>query len=248
VAALTALPDLQHLTWRHVKCSGERQLSDSLLLHPLTTLTAVKLRPVSAAALEHLGSLTKLRYLGVSGAEGCAGCPGLQELMALTTLQLWLDAEDLPASVFQLTALQELNVLKATPTALNKLQTITGLTQLLVHQLSGLSLESPLLQLPSLQHLVLCGCPAHMPVSFLAGCTELQVLELRAVKLSAPGSLVASTMLQHLILQDCWLSAADGVAGGPVSWQHVFPGPGRLPHLTSLQLSMVQPGLQPGGR
>jgi len=82
-------------------------------------------------------------------------------------------------------------------------------------------------------------------MSFLASCTQLQVLELWSnLDLSGPGSLVASTMLQHMKLDNCKLSAAVGVAGGPVSWQQVLPSPGRLPHLTSLQLSCVRPDLQ----
>jgi len=74
-----------------------------------------------------------------------------------------------------------------------------------------------------------------MPVLFLASCTKLRVLKLGNINLS-PDSLVATTMLQHLELDSCEVSAADGAAG-PVSWQPLFPGPGRLPHLTSLQLT-----------
>jgi len=44
-----------------------------------------------------------------------------------------------------------------------------------------------------------------MPMSFLGSCTELQVLKLRATDLS-PGSLVASSMLQHLELHYCGVS------------------------------------------
>jgi len=64
VSALTALPDLQQLTWRYIQCSGEQKLSDSLLLQHLTKLTALDLQGVSAAAFKHLGSLTKLQNLG----------------------------------------------------------------------------------------------------------------------------------------------------------------------------------------
>jgi len=69
VSALTALPDLTHLSWRDVQCSDEQQLSDSLLLQKLTKLTELELQGVSAAALEHLSLLTKLqccRGLGCS--------------------------------------------------------------------------------------------------------------------------------------------------------------------------------------
>jgi len=50
-------------------------------------------------------------------------------------------------------------------------------------------------------------------------------------------------MLQHLELDYCAVSSADGAAG-PASWQQVFPGPGRLPHLTSLRLVHPEPALQ----
>jgi len=39
VSALTALPDLEQLTWRGVQCSGELLLRDSLLLCQMTKLT-----------------------------------------------------------------------------------------------------------------------------------------------------------------------------------------------------------------
>jgi len=61
------------------------------------------------------------------------------------------------------------------------------------------------------------------------------LLKLQGFDLQGPGSLVASTMLQHLELDRCSIVAADG-AVGPAGWQQVFPGPGQLPHLTSLQL------------
>jgi len=246
VAALTALPDLEQLTWCDVQCSGEQQLSDSLLLQHLTKLTGLKLQDFSAAALEHLSSLTKLQNLSASDAEGWAAvsCPGLGELKALTKLYLCLYVEDIPAGVGRLTALQELCVKNAALTSLISLQALTGLTQLHVGAVEGLPLDTPPLQLPRLQHLELFGLFTSMPVSILAGCTQLKVLELWGFNFSCPGSLVASTMLQHLVLDGCGLSAADGVAGGPVSWQQVLPSPGRLPHLSSLQLSSMQPDLQ----
>jgi len=249
VSALTALRGLKQLTWYNVWCSGEQQLSDSLLLQHLTKLTALDVHPVSAGALDHLGSLTKLQYLSIIAKKGsaAAGCPGLGELKALTRLQLD-GVEDIPAPVCQLTALQELHMWKATPTALSSLQALTGLTQLHVRQLEGLSLHTPPLQLPGLQHLLLStwGAWGSMPLSFLASCTQLHHLKLWTINLSGPGSLVVSTMLQHLALSQFSLGAAAGVAGGPVSWQQVFPGPGRMPRLTSLQLSKVQPDLQQG--
>jgi len=249
VSALTALPDLEQLKWCYVQCSGEQQLSDSLLLQHLTKLTALTLLTVSAAALEHLGSLTTLCNLNLESPKGWAAaeCPGLQELKALTRLRLVASVKDIPACVSQLTALQELDVWRATPTALISLEALTGLTQLKVQQLRGLSPDTPPpLQLPGLQHLVLAGRRVTLPVSFLASCTQLRVLQLRAVNLCGSGTLVASTMLQDLALARCRLIAADGAAGGPLSWQQVLPGPGRLPHLTSLQLTVVRPDLQEG--
>jgi len=80
-------------------------------------------------------------------------------------------------------------------------------------------------------------------MSFLASCTQLQFLRLQCYNLSGPGSLLASTMLQHLQLHYCDIAAADGAAD-PVSWQQVFAGPGRLPHLTSLQLFDEEPALR----
>jgi len=150
VSALTALPDLKHLVWLDVQCNGKQKLSDSLLLAHLTKLTVLDLRGVSAAALQHLGSLTKLQGMSVSEAEdwAAAGCPGLQELKALTRLQLLQGVEDMPASVCQLTALQELKVFKASQTAIISLQVLTGLTHLEVQDLGGLSVGTPPLQLP----------------------------------------------------------------------------------------------------
>jgi len=246
VSALTALPDLQQLTWRHVWCSGDGRLSDSLLLKQATQLTALCLVCVSREALEHLGSLTKLQDLNIRVADewAAAGCPGLQELKALTRLCLSSRALlELPASISQLTALQQLNAPKATATALNRLQALTGLTQLMVAALTGLLPESPPLQLTGLKHLELRGRDCFMPISYLARCTQLHVLGLDTVSVTGPGSLVASTSLEHLKLCSCRFNAADGAADA-ILWQQVFQGPGRLPHLTSLQLNGVLPALQ----
>jgi len=247
VSALTALPDLQQLTWWQVAC-GRQWLTDRKLLQKLTKLTALTLRAGNVLALEHLGSLTRLQdliiFVGVHWA--AAGCPGLQELKALTRLELLHGFRDIPPSVNQLTALQQLKVPRATPTALNQLSSVTGLTCLCLRYLEDLTPESPPLQLPGLQHLKITQELNHtMPMSFLVGCTRLQVLELPSIgiNLSGPGSLVASSMQQHLELEDCRLSAADGAAD-LVSWQQVFPGPGRLPHLTTLKMTKLQPGLQ----
>jgi len=251
VSALTALPDLQQLNWVELCCKSHEHLSDGLLLLKLTKLTALELFSVEAAeALEHLGLLTRLQDLSlcvqpqVAGDWGAAGCPGLQELKALTRLELLDVFDDIPDSVSQLTALQKREVSRATPTALNRLQVLTWLIHLWVEQLTGLSPESAPLQLPGLQHLVFeHGAWGTMPMSFLAGCTQLRVLELRYLQISSPSSLVASTMLQSLKLHGCGLAAA-AEATGPVSWQQVSPGPGQLPHLTSLRLEYLEPDLQ----
>jgi len=248
VAALTALPNLEQLTWSHVHCSGNGQLSDSSLLQRVTRLTSLELEDVAAAALQHLGSLTKLQHLSIVDGEGwaAAGCPGLQELKALTSLKLNRNyLFDIPACATQLTALRQLDVSKASPTALNRLHVLTNLTQLCVWHLAGLSPESSPLKLPGLQHLQLVDTypQATMPMSFLASCSQLQVLKLHRSALEGPGSLVTSTMLQHLELPHCKIVAINGAAD-PASWQQVFSGPGRLPHLTHLQLRPVQPALQ----
>jgi len=222
VSALTALPDLQQLTWCNVKCNYGQLLSDSLLLKQMTQLTALCLSCVTPEALQHLSSLTKLQhlYIGVAEEWTAAGCPGLQELKTLTRLHLSCYVMDLPANISQLTALQQLTVWRATPTALNTLQALTGLTQLNVTALTGLSPESPPLQLTGLKHLELSGCGSVMPMSYLERCTRLHVLDLTAFSFTGPGSLVASTSLQHLRVCDCEFTAAYWPADR-VSWQQV---------------------------
>jgi len=255
VAALTALPNLEQLTWRCVHCS-KRRLSDSSMLQKMTRMTSLDLLDVTTGALQHLGSLTKLQHLSISDTNGNwarAGCPGLQELKALTSLVVsdffllskW-DVFDVPASVSQLTALQQLKVPAATHTALTQLQVLTTLTQLCVMQVKGLSPESPPLQLPGLKHLELGGSDHHTTInmSFLASFTQLQSLSLKFLNLQGSGSLAVSTTLQHLELFGCNVSAADGAAD-PVLWQQVLPGAGQLPHLTSLRLSNSIPSGDP---
>jgi len=251
VSALTALPGLEQLTWRQVggrdrPFPGSRwRLSDGALLQQLTKLSAVDLDGVTAGALQHVGLLIRLQAFKLKqSAEdwAAAGCPGLQELKALTRLDLDEGFDDIPASISQLTALQQLDVWSATATALNKLSALTGLTQLRMDYLVDMLPKSPPLQLPGLQHLkVMSALDRTMPMSFLASCTQLQMLKLCNIYLSH-GSLVVSSMLQHLQLVSCSVSAADGAAD-PVSWQHVFPGPGRLPHLTSLKMTFLEPAL-----
>jgi len=240
VSALTALPDLEQLIWNGVECKQQYGLTDSKLLQKLTKLTALEVNFAGAAALQHLGLLTRLQDLSINVSSDTAGCPGLQELKALTRLTLYLSFVDIPASVSQLTALQQLDVTRATQAAITRLQVLTGLTQLCVRCLQP---EAPPLQLPGLQHLEVQGMNGStMPKSFLGSCTQLQVLKLSNIHFS-PGSLVASSMLQHPELCACQVRAADEAAG-PVSWKQVFPGPGRLPHLTSLTLSPWEPDLQ----
>jgi len=255
VAALTALPNLEQLTLCNVLCN-DQQLSASSLFQHMTQLTSLDLQGVTAAALQHLGSLTKLQHLSISAARNWAGAadswaaagyPGLQELKALTSLKLsdWV-LIDIPASASQLTALRQLEVHTATPTALNRLHVLTCLTQLSVWHMTGLSPDSSPLQLPGLQLMELCSnVDIFMPMSFLVSCAQLQSLKLQGFQLKSPGSLVASTMLQHLELSICTITAADGAAA-PFSWQQIVPAAGRLPYLTSLKLGM-RPGLQHAG-
>jgi len=247
LSALTALPDLQQLTWDiYVGSGDELRLSDSLLLKQLAKLTALQLEDVTAEALEPLGLLTKLQHLSVTCAAewAAAGFPGLQELKALTSLQIQT-RHSIPASVSQLTALQQLELSAAALTALNGLQALTSLTQLRVQQLTGLSLQSPPLLLPGLQHLDLTGRDGLMPMSFLSSCTRLRVLCVQDMCLVGPGSLVASNLLQRLELGGVSIYAGFGAAA-PASWQQVFAAAGQLPHLTSMELTPRHPTLQHG--
>jgi len=244
VSALTALPDLEQLTWSRVKCGQQRALTDSMLLQKLTKITALTLDyAVAADVFKQVGLLPRLQDLSLDdyclvGDWTAAGCPGLQELKALTRLRMPECSHDIPATLSQLTALQHLDVGKATPTALSKLWPLTHLTHLSVRDFSNLSPQSPPLQLAGLQKFMASiGDDAEekaiMPMSFLASCTQLRVLKLSRINLSGPGSLVASTMLQRLDLWNCRISAADADAA---SWQQVFPSPAQLPHLASLSL------------
>jgi len=65
VSALTALPDLEQLTWSRVKCGRQWWLTDSMLLQKLTKLTALSIDP-AAVALNHLGLLSRLQDLSLS--------------------------------------------------------------------------------------------------------------------------------------------------------------------------------------
>jgi len=173
VSALTALPDLQQLTWH---CWDYRATPDGSLLQHLTKLTALDLKGVTADTLEHVALLTRLEVLRLGGILGWAedGYPGLQELQVLTRLELWEDFTEIPASVGQMTTLQQLEVWSAMPTALNKLSALTGLTKLQAQFLVPLWPESPSVQLPGLKHMeVLSGLGGIMAMPFLASCTQL---------------------------------------------------------------------------
>jgi len=250
VAALTALPDLQQLTWQEVECGQEGELSDSRLLQQLTSLTGLHLKAVSAEALQHLGSASKLQHLSISGAPewAAANCPGLQELMGLTSLQLGYRSQGLPSAVNLFTALQQLEVWGVTPTELTCLKALTALTKL---RIGDMKPGPTPLQLPALRQLDLCAesydsNTLHM--SQLSSCNQLRDLTLQRFHLVGPDSLAASSMLQELYLHDCTLSSPEGPAydlgTAGHSWQQVFPGPGRLPHLTSLELCSTDPAPQ----
>jgi len=263
VSALTTLPDLQQLTWRDVGCGDERELSDSRLLQQLTRLTGLELRCVTAKALEvtaealqHLSSLTKLqRFSTHSPTEwASADYPGLQELQGLTSLELtvrsWSSSRQrFPACVSRLTALQQLGVRWATFSELNGLTALTALTKL---QVANLSSSTTPLRLPALQHLNFQGDldgPLHplLHASHLACCTQLRCLLLSCFRLTGPGSLVANRMLQHLDLLECSLSIGGGVRAVKSPWELLFPGPGRLPHFTAFVFAHGSPELQQAG-
>jgi len=245
VSALIALPDLQQLTWREVICDSELELSDSRLLQRLTNVTGLEFAYVAAEVLQHLSSLTKLQHLSTQApfAWAATDYPGLQELQGLTSLAIegswcYRGSQRFPACVIHLTALQQLEVQCATFPELNRLTALTALTKL---QVAHLSPPPTLLHLPALQHLSLKGnsdgmsrpllCAAH-----LASCTQLRCLSLCSFCLMGPGSLVASSMLQELKLQDCPLSSGGEGPAANSPWEVLLPGPGRLPHLTSLVL------------
>jgi len=247
VAALTALPDLQHLTWRRVQTSGHKmELPDSKLLQRLTRLTGLDIRCVDVQALQQL-SLTKLQHLNIECGDSwaAAGYPGLQELKGLTCLGLKCFPYSFPATVSQFTALQQLEVSAATTSQLNDLTALSALTNLCVLQLS---LEPTPLRLSALQHLELGNggllVQPVLPGSYLANCTQLRRLLLGGYYLTGPGSHVASSMLQQLDIQRCSLSSPDGTAGLS-AWELLFPAPGQLPHLTSCKLHQVEPKPHP---
>jgi len=251
VSALAALPGLEQLTWNSVTCGQQWWLHDRMPLHKLTKLSALQLCFVGAAGdLEDLGLLTRLQDLSlvhVSSASEwiAAGCPGLQELNALTRLKVTDYFHDIPSSVCQLTALQQLDVSGVSQTGLNKLSPLTGLTHLCVRDLHPGPVDAPL-QLPGLQHLEVQFLMDTVPMSGLGSCTQLLDLALSNVDLIAglgPDSMLLPTTLQRLEMHNCWVSAPDDDTV-PGSWQQVFSGPERLPHLTSLKMIDMDPDLQ----
>jgi hypothetical protein len=249
VSALAALTGLQQLTWCAVKCSGERKLSDSLLLQQLTSLTSLELKRATAAAFRHVTALSKLQQLKVAGAVdwAAAGCPGLEGLQALTSLQLQNAFTDMPASISQLTALQQLDVSVAQYASLLQLHALASLTQLRVKLVAGTTSASAPLPLPALKHLeLLTRAGNRMPMTLLSGCEELQDVSLSRFTIKGPGPLVVSSNLQRLVLDQCSMQAAPAAAGQPrvSAWQQVFAADLQLPHLTALQLPEAQPALQ----
>jgi len=130
VSALTALSDLQQLTWKVIGINGVEDPLASSLLQQMTQLTYLDLHGTSSDGLQFriqpLSSLTKLQYLCISGDHDWFDddCPGLQELKALTGLHL----SKLPATIVQLTALQQLEVESASLLAINGLQVLPALT------------------------------------------------------------------------------------------------------------------------
>jgi len=263
VSAVAGLPRLQQLSWRHVRCYDQEengQPSDvSLLLQQLTQLTRLELWGVTAEALQHLRPLSKLQQLGIFPPEAWAKarCPGLQELTAVTSLDLFGDTSwyagetDIPAGISQLAALQHLHAQQATDTGLFSMQALTSLTCLRVSSLRTKGGSQVPLQLPALQQLELQGAPYEsrpLKLPLLACSTELRRVSLSWLHLEGISSLVANSMLQHLALDNCNIcDSVEAQLAGVTAWQQVFPGPGQLPHLTSLELTRVQPMLQDAG-
>jgi len=247
VSALTALPDLQQLDWGDVECKQKEKLSDSRLLQHLTTLTGLDLSYVSAEALQHLGCVSKLQRLHLSAPTewAAASCHGLQQLIVLTRLDLHynpLAVRCFPTNISHLTALQQLKVPKASLTELNGLKALTALTGLCVTYLRP---DPTPLQLPDLHSLDI-GVGYLDVDNVLSCCTQLchsMMLGLAGLCLAGPDSLAASSMLERLYVCHCSLSSPEGPAGVD-PWQLVFPGPGRLPHLTLLVLPSVSPAPQ----
>jgi len=253
-SALAALPSLKRLTWCYVVCKSSPVPSDGLMLQQLTSLTDLELQGIPAEALEHLGSLTNLQHLSIVAPHewAAAGCPGLEQLTQLTSLGLLGDCLlgdwEVPpwdGTILHLTALQKLDASVTTAATFLALQGCSALSSLQVRSVWGYSLTP--LQLPALHHLDMGDAQGAIPISFLKDCKQLQRLTMYSCILMGPGTLVASSQLQQLVLDSAHISCdAVTVTSGPedmTAWQQVFQGPGHLPHLTLLQLADVWPPL-----
>jgi hypothetical protein len=136
--------------------------------------------------------------------------------VALTSLQLQFSISDIPASISQLTALQQLDVSVAQYTSLLTLHVLQGLTQLRVQKVAGMSIDSAHLPLPALQHLDLVARGGtRMPMQLLSSCQGLQDVSLSKFAFKGPGPLIGSSKLQRLVLDQCGVPFSD--------WQQVFP-------------------------
>lgn len=252
--ALAALPDLKQLSLCNIKLHGKKQragkggkvisttvavpvsVPDQFLQH-LTLLTQLELSTaaggLSDAAVQDIGSLSKLQYL-VLGAAGSqlspAAISGLQNLQALTSLQLsdvpfCIDLEDTPF-LSKLTALRSL-VLAAPKRRF-------GLHASVLAALTGL-------QRLGLINVILCGDDAASALlSCLRGMSCLTELQLCGLDGLCPGyeggealppqqytALTAHSTLQRLQLKRLNLPKD--------AWEHIFAFDRPL-QLTKLQL------------
>jgi len=261
VSALTALPHLEQLSWRNlhsgVKEDLQTDLPDSVLLQHQRQLTRLELQGVTAEALQHLGSLSNLQHLSIKKQLDLAGItrtgptalqsllqewdegslPDLQMLTALTSLE-WGCSNHLPGGIYQLTALQQLEVAAATFTALDGLQVMPGVSRLCVANLYDLpkaSAPTPApWQLPALQQLELNSVykfdDSVFNMVLLACCTQLREISVQLLALRGfVSSLGSSSILQSLKIFCCRADAG--------SWREFFlQGSAELPQLTMLQL------------
>jgi len=253
-SALTALPHLKQLSWRSLHSGVKENLQTDLcdvsaLLQHQTQLTKLELQGVTAEALQHLGSLSKLQHLSIKRASVTAeihptapqewdegSLPDLPVLSALTSLE-WDCSEDIPGSLYQLTALRRLKVCEATATALDGLQVMPGLSHLCVRNIYDLPEPSATppapWQLPALQHLELTTRGLNVfNMALLACCTQLQDISLQCMGLGGSVSMLgSSSILQRLGLWNCHPHAA--------TWREFFlQGSAQLPQLTMLQLQV----------
>jgi hypothetical protein len=215
LAALAALPKLQHLALQAVKMhspdthTGGRPLLrlPGAALQALTALTALRVSSgpsLAQDALQHLSCLTKLQHLvlhnALSSPLNPSTAPGFSVLTALTTCSLYEGSVD-PSVLLSCTRLVELR--------LRHLNQHNGAVA------SGARLLQLLSALPSLQYLEVANSrfswPQEDPEAFSA--------------------FTSSSALQHLQLEDCCLP--------PSIWQSAFP-PGR--QLSQLQKLLALDG------